>query len=66
MDDDLDFLGSSEQLNKLFSHLYIKERLARFVIDEAHCISDWGILPLRQFDTLAFFVLQVTTFVLIT
>ncbi|CAF3482464.1 unnamed protein product [Rotaria sp. Silwood1] len=35
-------IGQSDQLNKLFSHLYSKNHLARFVIDEAHCISDWG------------------------
>ncbi|CAF1574118.1 unnamed protein product, partial [Adineta ricciae] len=35
-------IGQSEQLNKLFAHLYMKNNLARFVIDEAHCISDWG------------------------
>ncbi|UJR38488.1 hypothetical protein I4U23_031156 [Adineta vaga] len=35
-------IGQSDQVNKLFSHLYMKNNLARFVIDEAHCISDWG------------------------
>ncbi len=37
-------IGQSDQLNKLFSHLYARNNLARFVIDEAHCISDWGKL----------------------
>jgi bloom syndrome protein len=43
-------IGQSDQLNKLFSYLYNNNRLARFVIDEAHCIFDWGKLKL-EFST---------------
>lgn len=35
-------LKDSGKVNDILSYLYQKERLARFVIDEAHCISTWG------------------------
>lgn len=43
-------LGHSDQLNKLFTHLYANNQLARFVIDEAHCISDWGLSLISIFS----------------
>ena len=42
-------IEQSDQLNKLFSYLYTNNRLARFVIDEAHCISDWGKFKITFF-----------------
>ncbi|KAF8803627.1 ATP-dependent DNA helicase [Phlegmacium glaucopus] len=35
-------LKDSGKVNDILSYLYQKELLARFVIDEAHCISTWG------------------------
>jgi superfamily II DNA helicase RecQ len=35
-------LKDSGKVNDILSHLYRTEHLARFVVDEAHCISTWG------------------------
>ena len=35
-------LGASNKLLSVLQGLHSRQRLARFVIDEAHCISSWG------------------------
>ena len=35
-------LNASSQLGKIITNLYARQMMARLVIDEAHCVSNWG------------------------
>ncbi|CCG84481.1 protein of unknown function [Taphrina deformans PYCC 5710] len=37
-----EMLAKSDAINKIFKQLWERDSLARIVIDEAHCVSQWG------------------------
>lgn len=37
-----ELIGNSPQFRDIVGDLHRRKRLARFVIDEAHCVSQWG------------------------
>ncbi|KAF7683331.1 ATP-dependent DNA helicase hus2/rqh1 [Astathelohania contejeani] len=37
-----ELISQNEQFKTLLSHLVERNKLSRFVIDEAHCVSQWG------------------------